>query len=895
MTVATTKVGSLQRWIAATCQVCVRSPRLVAAVGALLLVAAALYVARNMAIDTDTAKLISPKLAWQQREAALDVAFPDRANLIAIVIDGATAESAERASALLTERIAARPDLFKSVRRPDGGPFFARNGLLFLSIDEVANTTAKLVAAQPLLGSLAADPSVRGLMHSLLLALEGVRRADIPLATLQPVLATLGDTIDGALAGRPSPMSWQRLLGGQDADPRALRRFVLAQPRLDYSALQPGAVASQFIRDAASAAGLDPAHGVRVRLTGDVPMADEELATLGENAGRNAAVMLLALLVMLWLAVRSGGAVVAIFCSLLVGLALSAAFGLAAFGTFNLISVAFAVLFVGLGVDFGIQFAVAYRAVPGFSRADVGADADIDAVRSVRAAALQIGPSLAIAAAATAAGFFSFAPTDYSGVAELGIIAGTGMLIAFVTSVTLLPALLRLLRVQGGAAEMALPSLVGIDRWLAVHRRAVLIAAGLAAAASIASLPWLRFDFNPLHLRSPTTEAVATINDLAADPQTSPNTIDILAPSLEAARSLAQQLAALAEVEQALTLASFVPEDQLAKLALIEDAATLLDVTLSPQAVLPAPSDADAVEAMQNAVASLQEVASTASRGGGVAGVEAARVADALAALAAGPPDRRAAFEQAVVPGLQTVLGQLRDSLQAAPVSVATLPDEMKRAWVAADGQARIEVFPRSVGTGPSTDFGDDNASLRRFADVVRRIAPQAAGATVAIQEAGHTIVGAFAQAAVIAGLAVTALLFVVLKRPFVDVLCALGSLVLGGLVTLSSSVVLQIPLNNANIIALPLLFGIGVAFHIYLVMAWRGGERHLLASSVTRAVIFSALTTASAFGSLWLSSHPGTASMGQLLALSLACTLGAALLVLPALLGPPPDVAAGV
>jgi uncharacterized protein len=120
------------------------------------------------------------------------------------------------------------------------------------------------------------------------------------------------------------------------------------------------------------------------------------------------------------------------------------------------------------------------------------------------------------------------------------------------------------------------------------------------------------------------------------------------------------------------------------------------------------------------------------------------------------------------------------------------------------------------------------------------------------------------------------------------DVAITLASLLLGGFVTLGLCVILQIPLNYANIIALPLLFGIGVAFNIYFVIAWRHGVRDLLQTSIARAVIFSALTTSTAFGSLWLSSHPGTASMGKLLALSLACTLAAALLVLPALLGPP-------
>jgi hypothetical protein len=112
--------------------------------------------------------------------------------------------------------------------------------------------------------------------------------------------------------------------------------------------------------------------------------------------------------------------------------------------------------------------------------------------------------------------------------------------------------------------------------------------------------------------------------------------------------------------------------------------------------------------------------------------------------------------------------------------------------------------------------------------------------------------------------------------------------LLLAGAVTLEITVLIGLPLNFANIIALPLLLGLGVAFKIYFVMAWRAGTTNLLQSSLTRAVFFSAMTTATAFGSLWLSKHPGTSSMGKLLALSLVCTLAAAILFQPALMGPP-------
>jgi predicted RND superfamily exporter protein len=223
------------------------------------------------------------------------------------------------------------------------------------------------------------------------------------------------------------------------------------------------------------------------------------------------------------------------------------------------------------------------------------------------------------------------------------------------------------------------------------------------------------------------------------------------------------------------------------------------------------------------------------------------------------------------------MLEQLRAAMQARPVTLADLPDEIKRDWVAADGRARIEVFPRGDA--------NDNATLQRFVGAVRQLAPEATGAPVSIQESGRTIVRAFVEAGILAFAAIVVLIAVALRRSS-DVLLTMAPIVLSGLATLGICAALDLPLNFENIIALPLLAGIGVAFSIYYVMAWRAGRHELLPSSLTRAVLFSALTTGTAFGSLWLSRHPGTASMGRLLALSLACTLVSTLLFLPALLG---------
>jgi hypothetical protein len=314
---------------------------------ALLLAGLALaYTVQHIAIDTDNEKLFSPYLPWRKAQAVLDEAFPQHNNLI-VVVDGATPELAEAATAALTQRLRDMQGLFRRVSRPDGGPFFDRNGLLFLPPKEVERTTQQLIAAQPLLGPLAADPTLRGVMDTIARLMDGVSQGAIKLAEVDRPLRVIGETLQGVLSGQPRPMSWRSLITGEPPSPRELRRFILVQPELDFSSLQPGARASDAIRQAARDLGLTPEHWVRVRLTGPVPLSDEELASLTEGADRNAALTVLAVVLLLWMALRSARIIVAILATITVGLVLTAAFGLLAIGPFNLISVAFAVLFVG--------------------------------------------------------------------------------------------------------------------------------------------------------------------------------------------------------------------------------------------------------------------------------------------------------------------------------------------------------------------------------------------------------------------------------------------------------------------------------------------------------------------------------------------------------------------
>jgi len=842
--------------------ICCRQARAVVVLCLLAVAAGAVYAVSHFGVNTDSESLISPDLPWRKQEARFD-----RNNLVLVVVDGATAELAQSAADALADKLAADPAEFPAVRRPDGGEFFARHGLLYLSEDEVRKTMGHLVDAQPFLGGLAADPTLRGVMSSLDTALTGIQHGQAKLVDFEPPITAFDNTLAKVERGHSAFLSWRTLFTGNTGGERT-RSFIEVQPSLDYAALSPGRQATDTIRQTAREMGLTPDKGVRVRLTGPVPMADDDFATLADRADVMGLATFFAVTLMLWLAVRSIRIILCILLTLFSGLIITTALGLLAVGVFNIISIAFIALFVGLGVDFAIQFSVRYRSER---------HRDDDLKRALAKAGRRAGIPLALAAAATAAGFFSFLPTNYVGVAELGLVAGIGMIVAFTLAITFLPALLYMMKPPGEAERVGFRFLAPLDRLLAKHRGFVLRLGAFAGLLALCSVPFLKFDFNPLDLRNRHVESVSTLYDLMQDPDTSPNTIDVLAPSLADADKLADKLQKSPLIGQVLTLDSYVPDDQPKKLAMISDTSFLLDAALNPLIGKPPPSDAETM-------ASIEQVAKRLRKAAGKSTSEAAEHARKLAAtlevLADGPPSLRQAASAALIPGLQKLLDELRSALEAGPVSISTMPKEMVEEWVAKDGTARVQVFPK--------DNVNDNKSLKRFSKAVLAVTDQATGTPITIQESGETIVTAFIQAGLLSFFAITLLLMLVLHR-VQDVALTIAPLILTALLTLATCRLAGLQLNFANIIALPLLLGIGVAFNIYFVVAWRAGTQALLQSSLTRAVIFSALTTASGFGSLWLSSHPGTASMGELLIISLGWTLFTTLFYLPALLGPPP------
>jgi hypothetical protein len=847
---------------------CARHALPIALLGLVLGVAAVWFSATHFSLSSDTVGLISPKLPWRHREQAFNRLFQPEGDQIVVVIDAATPELASEAAKGLAERLTSRRDLYRDVQRADGGPFFEREGLLFESPADIKSQLDALVSGQPFLGPLAEDPSLRGLAGALGTAVQGVTSGNAKLADLKRPILALDSALADLRAGHPKPFSWRTVISGKPATVRERRQIVLLSPVLNFSRLLSGADAMDFVRQTARSMSLDPAHGVSVRLTGPVPLQDEEFATLGERAGLIASLAGIAIVAMLWMATRSVRLICAIILTTLLGLVCAAAAGLLIFKTFNVISVAFIPLFVGLGIDFGIQFSVRFRTehTPG-----------VGLVEALAASGEGMGRSLTLAAAAIASGFLAFVPTAYIGVSQLGMIAGLGMVIALLLAMSVLPAVIRVLRPPAAPAPADAAALERVDAFVLGHRRLVIGSALAAAAVCAATLPFLHFDFNTLHLKSAKTESVSTLLDLMKDPEFAVNTMELIEPNLAAAAAVAPKFEHVPEVDQVRTVMSFVPKDQEAKLAAITDAAQLLDLTLNPIVVQPPPADVEVASSLRTAAQQLR----TAAAADPAEGAPALRLAAEFDWLAGASPSMRTAADQMVMTPLKTVLDQTRLALTAQPVTLASLPRSLTRDWIAPDGQVRVSIVPA----------GDENNNkvLLRFIKAVVKVAPDAAGTALDIQEGGRTVAGAFAEAGVLSFVVITILLLAVLRR-IRDVAITMAPIILTGLLTLGTCVFINQPLNYANIIALPLLFGIGVAFHIYFVMAWRSGAAtHLLQSSLPRAIFFSALATATGFGSLWASRHPGTASMGKLLMISLIWTLVSALLFQPALMGPPP------
>ena len=853
----------------------------VVVIALLLAVGFGRYTLTHLSVDTNPENMLSAQLPWRQAEQRMDRLFPDLDEGLVLVVDGATAEVASQAQQRLVDSLRQHQDLFPEVYAAETDPYFQHNGFLYLDQDALQTMADGLNQAQPFLGALAHDPSLHGLFTLLDRAATNPAAGDFDLS---PALSQVAQGVDAAASGQFYALSWQDLMGNSPKLGDATRRFIEVKPAQDFSTLFPSEKSIDAVRGIIRQLGLDPAHGVTVRLTGSKALEHEELKQAFSGGLKAFMLGLLMVAVLLYLGLRSLRLVASAVITLLFGLLLTGTFAAAAVGHLNLISIAFSVLYVGLGIDYALYLCMQYRELLG------GGTTQQEALPR---AAADVGGFMLVCALTTSIGFLAFIPTPFVGIAELGLISGAGMFISLIVSLSLLPALITLMPPDAARVKLQPPGSGALGRLLSLpytHARVIWIVAALLAAGAAFLAPRARFDFDPIDLRDPHSESVSTFRELLKDPNIPTLTISVLTDSAQQAQALADKLDKLPLVAHALTIDDMVPKDQDAKLGVIGD----LNLTLGPAittgaGTLQLTSRPDDYASMRQLETDLP--AYIQQNSGKPAAKAAQSLLQAMQKLDGVWEKGDSALHDTLLSRLRgSLLGalplqidNLRDALQAAAVTEQDLPPQIARRWKSTDKDGHtwylVEIRPKEVLDNPP--------AMERFVAQVRTVAPDASGGAIGYIESGHAVVGSFKQAFVYSFIAIT-LLLIVLLRSLADTLLVLIPLLLAGLLTVAGTVLLKVPFNFANVIALPLILGVGVDYGVYLAQRGRiaaSANINILHTGTARAVLFGALITTANFGNLMLAKHPGIVSMGILLTIGLSMTLICALVLLPSLL----------
>jgi len=855
----------IERWLA----LITRHPRLVLGVFLLLSALAVLAITRYLGVNSDPIAMLDEDLPFRQIDTRLKHEFPTLDDSLLVVFDAPTPEQAWLAARDVRQRLDRMPEVIMDISWPAGSEFFARNGLLFLEIDELENLADRLGESQALLGRLANETSAAALFE--LLAQIQQQRDQLPpdfqIDELHAQIAeVIDDVVDNPRTGPDTLLSWQALLGGQ-AD--SGREILLVNPVLDHGRVLAARDVMAALTDLRVEMGLDQGP-VRMRLTGSSALRHEEMRSVIDGAALTGAMALVMVSIVMLLGLRSLPLSLIALANLAFGLILTTGFAALAIGRVNLISVSFVVLYIGLGVNYAVHFLLRYREIMQHEQ-----DSATGRLRAIIATGRFLRRALLLSAVTTALGFFAFVPTAFSGIAQLGLIAGVAMGITLLLSYTALPAMLALVQpavndpppVPGEGWRRALA-------WPLRWRVPVLVLGAVALVLALPALARVGFDSDPLNVRDPGAESVVTIRELLQQGEAGFRNIQVLVPAGEDPEPLRQRLQALPAVERAVSLASFIPADQDDKLALLEELSWLLGPDIPAADWRPLEITPERLADAARRLADASQDPSDPLR------PELIRLAKALDGPSAGVLTGR--INRALVGGLQSSLGRLTPGLtRPSSITAADLPEWLVRQWRGTEGGGLIQVFPGIDASQPD--------SRSQFVDQVLSVADgQATGGPVIQHAAARAITEAFRQAMVWA-LAGIALVLLLILRSVRDTLIVLAPLLLGGMLTLAVMVMFELQFNFANVVALPLLLGVAVDNGIHLVQRHRAGllpDGNVLATATARAIVVGALITAAGFGNLVFSPHAGTASLGAILTIGLGLMVIATLVFLPAMLG---------
>jgi hopanoid biosynthesis associated RND transporter like protein HpnN len=872
MTLQTRRHSFFSRWGNLT----LGRPLVVLAIVGLLSILALQYTANHLSINTDTAELVAPDAPFQKNRRNYEKAFSQDVHTLLLVVESDTPELTKAATKRLQRLLSANKDHFNSVYIPNDSGFFRQNGLLYLDIGELQTLSNNLSQAQPFIGRIAQEPNLTGFLSIFEDALASTDKTRVVPIDLTSLLEKVTAALHKTLNGENALLSWEDLISDKKTQQR--NGFIVVSPKFDFSQIRPAESAITSIRKAVAEIQDPNLPAVKVWVTGEVGLEDDELSGMSTGTFTASIFSIVLVLFILLVAYRSVSLTVATLLTLAFGMLFCGAFAALSVKELNLISVAFAVSNIGLGVEYAIHFCLRYRD---------NLTHHVHKSLALRSTLISTAPSLLLCAGTTSIGLYAFIPTDYKGVSELGLLAGTSLFICLLITLIALPALLKMIPAPAKfQKEEVQDGLVKLSEKLAAlplhYAKPISIATFVIAAISIVLALNVKTDFNPINLRDPNTESVIAFKNLMKDKETTPMTLTVLAKDENSAKNLEQKLSALPVVDKTVSLFDFQPSDQDSKLALIEEMSLMLGAQIQNFPALK--EDPDPVPAINRLIQTIDTILpqKTDERERTALSGFKKELQDILIEIdARQQPNRRIFIEKiqtTLLGTLPNVMNELSAGLNAKEITLDDLPADLKDKWLSKNGLYRIQIFPKK-------DL-NDLKNLEEFITGVQSVAPETTDLPVMYWESMKEVIAAFQEAIVIALVTIALLLFAI-RRNIGDTALVMTPLILAGLFTMASATLTGTPINFANIIALPLLLGLGVDNGIHMVEKLHHSlseKQNIYRSSTARAMFYGALTTASSFAGLAFSPHQGIASMGLIITMGIFWIMVCTFIILPAL-----------
>ncbi|MBT4159694.1 MAG: MMPL family transporter [Gammaproteobacteria bacterium] len=834
---------------------------LVLTVLAIITAFAGYFAVDRFSMNSDTGQLIRQETPWKAVHNDFIETFPHYDQNTIVVLSGNKPNTLVQVTRSLTATIKARDEVFSLVYAPSASEFADQHSLLYLDLNTLNDTVSKLADAQPFLTAVAQYDDLTGILD--LLADAMTVDEELPTGISQ-ISDSLKLASDRALSKASAPINWRDELFDIDGE-KIYYQLIFVKGRQEFGKDLPNGLLIGELESIIASFQHPAADSIRIRLSGQVPLEHGEIVSAFDSAQLAGTLALVMLIVVLVWGVRSARIIAATYLSMLCGLVLTAAFAMIAVGQYNTISIIFLVMFIGLGVDFAIHLCLKYQE----------SVTNGDKSSALLETGTQLGPAIMLCGITSALGFLCFVPTDYIGLAEMGIISGGGMIIAVVVSLTLIPAFFAIVKKPQPATELPFARTMSV--FVAAKPRQTswvtfIVAIILAAIASQA-----RFDYSTLSLKDPNSEAMTTLTELHKEDIVTDYSLTYISRDLDHALTTKKALLKLKEVSEVVTPADYLPDDQSEKLSILEDAGFLLDSVFYATPSAEVLTDKALVQRMQLLNDAIGEhLRETQSEPTVTAALD--QLQRTLATLISANVSTRQRFTDLIVPSLKTEIEWLRTTLAVETVTLDSLPAELRQRLIAPDNRAIVSITPSENVMSVE--------SLRSFTEAVIEVAPEVTGRPVLDLGIGDIVTEAFAIALSIAVVSIFIILVLTLHS-VLDATLVFIPLAMTALVTLSVSVLAGLPLNMANIVVIPLIFGLGVDNGIHIVKRYHQvpNVAELVHSSTPKAVFLSNLTTIGTFCALSFSTHQGIYSIGVLLTVALICLMLLTLISLPALL----------